>query len=58
MEILKKNVMWIALIGAVLGAWAIYELKFKKEETEVTTPPDVTTAKFAGKLPIDNPNLK
>ena len=52
MEILKKNVMWIALIGAVLGAWAIYELKFKKEEQEGTT------AKFAGKLPIDNPNLK
>lgn len=52
MDILRKNVMWIALIGAVLGAWAIYELKFKKEEI------DATTAKFTGKLPIDNPNLK
>lgn len=52
MDIIRKNVMWIALIGAVLGAWAIYELKFKKEET------DTTTAKFAGKLPIENPNLK
>lgn len=58
MEILKKNVMWIALIGAVLGAWAIYELKFKKEETDVTTATTATTAKFAGKLPVDNPNIK
>lgn len=52
MDIIRKNVMWIALIGAVLGAWAIYELKFKKED------PEQTTAKFAGKLPIDNPNIK
>jgi hypothetical protein len=54
MDLIRKNVMWIALIGAVLGAWAIYELKFKKEAT-----PDATTkAQFTGKLPIDNPNLK
>lgn len=54
MDLLKKNVMWIALIGAVLGAWAIYELKFKKE-----TPADPTLkAQFTGKLPIDNPNIK
>jgi hypothetical protein len=57
MDLLKKNVMWIALIGAVLGVWAIYELKFKKE-----TPDDpftnLTKAQFTGKLPIDNPNLK
>lgn len=52
MDILRKNVMWIALIGAVLGAWAIYELKFKKEAT------DTTTSGFTGKLPIDNPNIK
>lgn len=53
MDILRKNVMWIALIGAVLGAWAIYELKFKKETTDATTK-----AQFAGKLPVDNPNIK
>lgn len=54
MDILRKNVMWIALIGAVLGVWAIYELKFKKE-----TPADpLTKAQFTGKLPIDNPNIK
>ena len=55
MDLLKKNVMWIALIGAVLGAWAIYELKFKKE-----TPADpmLGKAQFTGKLPIDNPNIK
>jgi hypothetical protein len=53
MDILRKNVMWIALIGAVLGAWAIYELKFKKEAPDATTK-----AQFAGKLPIDNPNIK
>lgn len=52
MDILRKNVMWIALIGAVLGALAIYELKFKKE------PTDPTPAGFTGKLPIDNPNIK
>jgi hypothetical protein len=52
MDILRKNVMWIALIGAVLGAWAIYELKFKKE------PTDPATSAFTGKLPIDNPNIK
>lgn len=52
MDLLRKNVMWIALIGAVLGAWAIYEVRFKKEET-----PD-NTVKFAGKLPVDNPNIK
>ncbi len=54
MDILRKNVMWIALIGAVLGAWAIYELKFKKE----ATPDALTKAQFAGKLPVDNPNIK
>lgn len=54
MDILRKNVMWIALIGAVLGAWAIYELKFKKE----TTPGSTLQAQFTGKLPIDNPNIK
>lgn len=53
MDILRKNVMWIALIGAVLGVWAIYELKFKKEASDATTK-----APFAGKLPVDNPNIK
>lgn len=53
MDIIRKNVMWIALIGAVLGAWAIYELKFKKEATDTTTQTG-----FAGKLPIDNPNIR